>query len=117
MDMQDDLFQLGLWPMDESEEDEDEEYLMKSGPYRILARDVFEDLRPAFSSGLLYGGLDCPCKTCTAERGSMVSGQDHHYLGEMEAPEVWYYRQTKVTEFFKTVEYEHYLREVFRTAD
>jgi hypothetical protein len=116
MDMQDDLFFLGQWPgMDEDDGDEDEEYLVNSGPYKILARDVFEDLRRAFNSRLWYRDRDyvSQCFWCgTSERGTLAPGQDHRYLGEMKAPAVWYYRQTKLTEFFKYVEYKIYLQAV-----
>jgi hypothetical protein len=57
MDMQDDLFHLGILPPkddDEEEIDEDEEYLVSDGPYRIplKALDLYDELKPAFYSGM-----------------------------------------------------------------
>lgn len=67
MDLQDDLFHLGVLPPTDDDDDDDKDmesdhddnYLSVGGPYRIPIDDDYEDTLPAFYSGL----YEIPCPT------------------------------------------------------
>lgn len=56
MDMQDELFQLGVLPADdedgEGEDSDEDEYFLVAGPYRIPIKDMYDETQPAFDSGM-----------------------------------------------------------------
>ncbi|ORY00013.1 hypothetical protein BCR34DRAFT_494944 [Clohesyomyces aquaticus] len=101
MDMQDELFTLGILPpKDDDEEGEEEEEELEagiiSGTYRRPFKDTYEDNLPAFTSGML------------------LPGQVRRYRSLPKAPEVWRFRQTTLFEYFHVVHYSHYLQMTFR---
>ncbi|CAO2648733.1 Nn.00g096820.m01.CDS01 [Neocucurbitaria sp. VM-36] len=85
MDMQHELFELGILPpKDYEDEEEGDEYEENAGPYGGGGpiEDDYEEQRKAFDSGLL------------------LPGQVRRYRGEVLAPPVWFFEQRKITDFF-----------------
>ncbi|KAF1845568.1 uncharacterized protein K460DRAFT_405822 [Cucurbitaria berberidis CBS 394.84] len=88
MDMQHELFELGvLPPKDDDEEPEEGNEEANVGPYGggPPIEDDYEENRKAFDSGML------------------LPGQVRRYYGEVTAPSVWFFQQTKVTDYFEVV--------------
>ncbi|KAF2176666.1 hypothetical protein K469DRAFT_755519 [Zopfia rhizophila CBS 207.26] len=111
MDMQSELYELGILPPRDNDEDEDEDDV-NVGPYSLPPEDDYEEKKPAFESGLYYNQSGCFCVACS-NTCSFLPGQFRRYRSVLKAPAVWYFRQTKITEFFKFIEYEEYLDAVF----
>ncbi|KAF2134119.1 hypothetical protein P153DRAFT_409533 [Dothidotthia symphoricarpi CBS 119687] len=92
MDLQEDLFQLGLLPPTDDLEEEDPEKA-STGPYidgRVV-EDTYEEDRLGFSLGLL------------------LPGQVRHFRSNIAWPAVWWYRQTELTEFYEYIDKDDYL--------
>ncbi|KAL6709660.1 hypothetical protein ACN47E_001088 [Coniothyrium glycines] len=96
MDMQHALFELGVLPLDDDDDDDGEEEAGDGdgravGPYDggSPIEDDYEETRKAFDSGML------------------LPGQVRKYRGgALVAPKVWFYKQTKMKDFFEVVEKE-----------
>ncbi|KAF2474762.1 uncharacterized protein BDR25DRAFT_214540 [Lindgomyces ingoldianus] len=101
MEMQDDLFEHGILPLEEdsegdSEGDDGVEFgLFVAG---LPFEDDYDESRLGFSSGYL------------------LPGQSRRYRSQITAPEVWSFRQMTLLEFFKVIEYGQYLDMVFGPA-
>jgi hypothetical protein len=121
MEMQDDLFHLGiLQSEDEDTDDMDlddyEEDFMYAGPYKVPLKDVDEEARPAFHSGIVLelgrhgrGGVKKYVPYCLLPVGYAP------FRGVMEAPKEWFFRQRKLPEWFRSIDYELYLKAAFRS--
>lgn len=83
MEMQDELFERGILPLKDDDEDEEDDET-NVGPYGggPPIEDNYEENRKAFYSGML------------------LPGQVRRYRGIISAPADWFFRQTKITEFF-----------------
>ncbi|PSN60559.1 hypothetical protein BS50DRAFT_506264 [Corynespora cassiicola Philippines] len=87
MEMEDRLFELGILPGNETDEEVD-----RSGPYATgrPVEDTYDDDLPAFHSGAL------------------LPEQRRKYRGESATPATWRFKQTKLHDFFTVLPYDGY---------
>ncbi|KAF2876814.1 hypothetical protein BDV95DRAFT_483284 [Massariosphaeria phaeospora] len=101
MNLQADLFELGLLPPTDDDDDVEEVEADANGGLHMTGffeEDDYEENRLAFSSGFL------------------LPGQSRHYRGEVRAPKEWSFKQLRITDYFSVVQYEEYLDDVFGSA-
>jgi hypothetical protein len=105
MEMQYDLFRLGIFPSalleddnnESNDEDEKEKFIIPS-PYKIPRSDIFEESLPAFHLGFIYDDQDGNKDYIPNPFGADA----FRYRGEITAPKEWYFRQTCLKEYFKS---------------
>ncbi|KAJ4370768.1 hypothetical protein N0V83_005290 [Neocucurbitaria cava] len=85
MDMQHELFEMGILPPKDDDDLEDDDEETNPGPYGGGGpmEDDYEEHRKAFDSGML------------------LPGEVRRYRGEVIPPAVWFFEQTKITDFYE----------------